>query len=178
MEPAQENRKRKQRTVKSFVWKYFCKNEGGDSVNCTECTYTAKYYSTTSGMTNHLKQHHQITAESEAKRRKLELEQNLASGDDFETNESDDEQAENENPNPNQHESEVKKLYQANPRNQKLAENMVNWMADANISLNAFMKPSFVKLVNDLNPNVKPACRQTFSTSIIPKAVIFLTRFI
>jgi hypothetical protein len=175
MEPVAEKRKRKQRTVKSFVWKYFVRNDAGNSVNCTECSYVAKYYGTTSGMKNHLKQHHQITAESEAKRRKLELEQNLASGDDFDTNESGDEQTENENPNQNQSESEIQKLYQANPRNQKLAENMVNWMADANISLNAFMKPSFIKLVSDLNSNVKPACRQTFSTSIIPKAVSFLT---
>ena len=175
MEPVTEKRKRKTRTVKSFVWKYFVKNEAGDSINCLVCSYSTKYYSTTSGMTNHLKQHHQITAESEAKRRKL-------SGEEIETIESGDDQDENENPNSNPSdvtaESELKKLYQGNPRNEKLAQNMVNWMADANISMNAFMRPSFTKLVKDLNPTVKPACRQTFSTAIIPQAVIFLTRFI
>jgi hypothetical protein len=161
-----DKKERTKRPLTAFVWPYFTLNGAGDTVSCTECSYTAKYTGTTSGMTNHLK-HHDITKESEAKRLKSSEKSASQNVDSLDTNEGEEENSSHAK----DCDTELVALYKAHPKNQKLAQNMVNWMADANISLNAFMKPSFTKLVKDLNPNVKAACRQTFSQSILPNAV-------
>jgi len=168
-----DKKPRTKRPLTAFVWPYFTLNAAGDTVSCTECSYTAKYTGTTSGMTNHLK-HHDITKESEAKR--LKSSENSTSQNNvvcLDTNEAEEENS----CHAKDGDTELLALYKAHPKNQKLAQNMVNWMADANISLNAFMKPSFSQLVKDLNPNVKAACRQTFSQTILPNAVFIYILF-
>ena len=164
-----DKKPRTKRPLTAFVWPYFTLNAAGDTVSCTECAYTAKYTGTTSGMTNHLK-HHYITKESEAKR--LKSSENSSSQDNnsvcLDTNEVEEEN----NSHARDSDTELVALYKAHPKNQKLAQNMLNWMADANISLNAFTKPSFTQLVKDLNPNVKAPCRKTFTQSILPNAVL------
>lgn len=91
-------------------------NAAGDTVSCTECSYTEKYTGTTSGTTNHLKQH-DITKESEAKR--LKSSENSTSQNNvvcLDTNEAEEEKSSHAKDG----DTELLALYKAHPKNKRV----------------------------------------------------------